>query len=210
MNKRLSRLVAGTLLLGATAFAAPSALAQDEGFGAYVYEGTCEAVENAQVVTELGTLHAADENEDIAEQWQTLNQETDALPRELKTAEANLSDDVTVESLLDESHVVAVHAEETSDSEVIVCGKLIGNVDDPGILFIDLPEANDSNFEGRIAFSTEADEDSDVTIGVFTEDEAQELASPEAATPIISSPVAAPEGPLGGTPVLTPVATPSS
>lgn len=193
MNTRFTRLVAGTLFLGATAFATPSVLADEHTpFGAYLYEGTCDDVANATMVTELASLQSAEENEDIAEQWQTLNLGTDALPRDLRTAEASLSEDVTVETLLDGSHVVAVHAEESSDSDVIVCGEISGDVDDQGLLFIDLEEVNDSNYEGRIAFSTETDDDSDMTIGAFTADEAQELATPE------------------GTPGSTPVATPSS
>ncbi len=190
MNSRITRLAAGTLFLAASALAAPGAMAQDEEFTANIYDGTCDDVANASVVVEIGTLKSDDQNEDLAAQWQTLNQMNDALPHELYTAATDLPSDVTVDDLNDGSHIVAIQHGEGSDAEVAACGEIEGEMDDQGFLFVDLPQVDESGYEGRIAFGPEMDDEPDITVGVFTADEAQELASPSASP--MSSPVASP------------------
>lgn len=192
MKSRFTRLIAGTLLLGVTVLAAPATLADEHEFGAFLYEGACDDVADATALSDIGTLELQDENEDAAVHWQILNLGNDALPRELRTGEAELDDDVTLDSLLESPHVVAIHSGDDSESDVIVCGEISGEVDAQGRLTVDLPEANDSTIEGRIVFESESEQNRDLVIGAWTVDEAQQHATPE------------------GSPVATPAATPAS
>lgn len=190
MNSRITRLAAGTLFLAASALAAPSAMAQDDELTANIYDGTCDDVSKASVVLEIGTLQGGDQNEDLAAQWQTLNQRNDAMPQELYTAATELPSDVTVEDLNDGSHIVAIQHGQGSDADVAACGEIDGEMDDQGFLFVEIPQVDESGYEGRVALGTETDAGKDITVGIFTADEAQELASPSASP--MSSPEASP------------------
>lgn len=177
MNFRLKHIAAGALLLGATAFALPASpvAADDDDFGAYIYETSCDNLDKDKIIKDIGDL---DEESERSMEWQRLGQGAD-FPSALFAEDEDL-DNLTLDDLTGSEHAVAVHAEDSKDADVIACGDIAGTVEN-GTLLIELNEVDSSGFEGRAYFAPEEDEDElEVTTGIWPAGEVPPLGTPEA------------------------------
>lgn len=180
MNIRLKHLAAGALLLGTTAFAIPAspvAADDDDDFGAYIYEASCDNLDPDKIIKDVGDL---DDESESSKEWMRLGQGAD-FPSEFHAEDEDL-DDITLDDLTGSEHAVAAHASDSKDADVIACGDITGEVKD-GTLLIDLHEVDDSGFEGRAYFAPEEDDDDnelEVTTGIWPAGEVAPLGSPEA------------------------------
>lgn len=187
VGKTLRGIVAGTLILGSAAMTASPVIADDDDrFGAYLYSGTVEGIDEAQVIDDLGELEADDDDQDRL--WSLIGDGQD-MPSELYLEDEDLDDDddATVEDLLAEPHLIVIHEEDDTSSPIVAVGAIEGTVDGDGTLLIQLQEHDGSGFEGRTWFGPEAlvddDDDEDdlhVVIGVYPAGEVEPLGSPAA------------------------------
>lgn len=185
-------LVAGSLLLG-SAVAAPAVLADDhddddDRFGTYIYAGSIDDLDNATVVEDIDELEM-DDDDDRDEYWAVLGNGQD-LPDELYTGNEDLDDDVDLDALTSEPHLVVVHETDDRDSPIVAVGTIEGEVSADGTLLIQLDENEGSGWEGRAWFGPDLDDDSDdddndedsdeldVVVGVFPTGTVDPLASP--------------------------------
>lgn len=179
MQFRLKHLAASALLLGASAFALPASpvAADDDDFGAYLYEATCDSLDKDKIIEDIGDLD--DESEDSKE-WQRLGQGAD-FPSEFYAEDEDI-DNLTLDDLTGGDYAVAVHAEDSKDADVIACGDVTGTVQGD-MLLIDLQEVDGSGWAGRAHFAPDDDDNDDeieVTTGIWPAGEVEPLGTPEA------------------------------
>lgn len=178
--KRPIRLLAGGMLLAAGAIAPATIVSADDDdeWGAYVYAATCDDLNPDAIIEDVGDLELVDDSDDMDEYWTVLGADQDS-PSELYAEDDDI-DDVTLDDLVNESHAIAVHAEDDRNSDVIACGNIDGTVDD-GFLLFDLQEVDGSGFEGRAYLTPDDDDDDDdvdSVVGVWPAGEVEPLASP--------------------------------
>lgn len=162
--------VAGALGLSlALAVGGATAFADDDDPTAYLYEGTCAELENARVVDEIDDLD--NDRDDVAEHWRYIGNGQD-MPDGLLAEEDDVDDlDGGVQMLVDGDYAVAVHEHETTDSAVLVCGDIEGDVENDSLL-IELNEVDGSGWEGRSFIHPDDDDDDDddeleFVVGIF-------------------------------------------
>jgi hypothetical protein len=178
----LRGIIAGSLLIGSAALTAPAALADDDDrYGAYIYAGTIDAVDDATVVDDIGELERDDD--DAAQLWEILGAGQE-MPEELYTEDEDLDDNISLEDLQGESHLVVVHETENRDSPIIAIGVIDGETDESGGILIQLDEHEGSAFEGRAWIGPERDDDDDendvdAIVGIFPSGEVEPLGTPE-------------------------------
>ncbi len=153
----------GVMLLALLAFASPAAADDhdDDEFGSYVHEGTCDALGNK--VDDIEDLEQDDEDEI----WAVIGQDGDQ-PDALWGEDDDV--DMSLDELMSGEYVVTVHEDDDSDSAVIACGDISGDLDDQGGLLINLDEVDGSRYEGRaylIPDDDDDDDDTDITLGVW-------------------------------------------
>ena len=185
-------LVAGSLLLGSVA-AAPAVLADDhddhdDRFGTYIYAGTIDDLDNATVVEDIDELEM-DDDDDRDEYWAVLGNGQD-LPDELYTGDEDLDDDIDLETLTGEPHLVVVHETDDRDSAIVAVGVIEGEISAEGTLLIQLDEQDGSGWEGRAWFGPDMDDDDDdddddsdeldVVVGVNPAGSVEPLGTPDA------------------------------
>lgn len=181
-------LVAGSLLLG-SAVAAPAVIADDhddddDRFGTYIYAGTIDAIDDATVVEDIDELER-DDDDDLDEAWQRLGDGQD-MPDELYIGNEDLDDDLDMDALTGEPHMIVVHESDDRDSDIVAVGMIEGTMGDDGSLLIQLDEYEDSSWEGRawIGQDDEDDDDDedelDVVVGVYPAGSVEPLGTPEA------------------------------
>jgi hypothetical protein len=181
-------LVASSLILG-SAIAAPSVIADDhddddDRFGTYIYAGTIDDLENARVVEDIDELER-DDDDDLEEHWRLLGGGQD-MPDELYTGDEDLDDDIDLETLTSEPHMVVVHETEDRDSAIVAVGVIEGEITGDGTLLIQLDEYESSGWEGRAWFGPEDYDDDDdddeleVVVGVYPAGSVDPLGTPEA------------------------------
>lgn len=186
-------LIAGSLLIG-SAMAAPVVLADDhddddDRFGTYIYAGTIDDLDNATVVEDIDELEM-DDDDDRDEYWAVLGNGQD-LPDELYTGSEDLDDDIDLDALTAEPHMVVVHETDDRDSAIVAVGTIEGEVSAEGTLLISLAGHEDSGWEGRAWFGPDLDDESDddddddddseeldVVVGVFPTGTVDPLSSP--------------------------------
>lgn len=187
-------LVAGSVLLG-SAVAAPAVLADDhddddDRFGTYIYSGSIDDIENATVVEDIDELER-DDDDDLDEYWGVLGDGQD-MPDELYIGDEDLDDDIDLDTLTGEPHLVVVHETDDRDSAIVAVGVIEGEVTDDGTLLIQLDEHEGSGWEGRAWFGPELDDDDDddddrdddndeldVVVGVYPAGTVEPLGTPE-------------------------------
>lgn len=181
LTTRFTNIIAGAVLLGATAFAVPFASAasdhnDDQDFGAYLYTTTCDSLATDKIIEDVGDL---DMDDDMTKEWDRLGNGQEQ-PSKLYVEDEGVND-LTFDDLTENDYAIAVHAEDSKDADVIVCGDVTGEVQD-GMLLIELHEVDDSGFEGRSHFAPDDDDDSEmeITTGIWTVGEVETLASPAA------------------------------
>jgi len=177
MHFRLKHLAAGALLLGTTAFAIPTSpvAADDNDFGAYIYETSCDNLSKDKIIKDVGDLD--DENENSKE-WKRLGQDA-TFPSEFYAEDEGL-DNLTLDDLTGSAHAIAAHADDSKDADVTACGDITGTTVD-GTLLIQLNEVDDSGFEGRAYFAPKKDKDElELTTGIWPAGEVGPLGTPEA------------------------------
>jgi hypothetical protein len=181
-------LVASSLILG-SAIAAPSVIADDhddddDRFGTYIYAGTIDDLENARVVEDIDELER-DDDDDLEEHWRLLGDGQD-MPDDLYTGDEDLDDDIDLETLTSEPHMVVVHETEDRDSAIVAVGVIEGEITGDGTLLIQLDEYESSGWEGRAWFGPEDYDDDDdddeleVVVGVYPAGSVDPLGTPEA------------------------------
>jgi hypothetical protein len=183
-------LVASSLILG-SAIAAPVVIADDhddddDRFGTYIYAGTIDDIENARVVEDIDELER-DDDDDLEEHWRLLGDGQD-MPDELYTGDEDLDDDIDLETLTSEPHMVVVHETEERDSAMVAIGVIEGEITGDGTLLIQLDEYENSGWEGRAWFGPEDHDDDDdddddeleVVVGVYPAGSVDPLGTPEA------------------------------
>lgn len=145
----------------------------DDGrsFGAWIYEGTCDAL-SSRPLDEIGDLEVE----------RGMAQDLALTPPAPSTIYGEDEDiDATYASLARSPHAVVVRASEDSASDVIACGE-IANVpagDDP--FSVELKTVNDSGYTGVARFALSDDDDEvQVTVGIW---EGTSSATPAAGTP---------------------------
>jgi hypothetical protein len=156
----LLRLV-GVTLLAMLAFASPATAVDhdDDEFGSYVHEGTCDAL--GSKVDDIEDL----EQDDEEEIWAVIGQDEDQ-PDALWGEDDDV--DMSLDELMSGEYVVTVLEDDDSDSAVIACGAIAGDLDDHGGLMIDLDEVDGSGYEGlAYLVPDDDDEDTDITLGVW-------------------------------------------
>jgi|GEM_PF-2678795 len=182
MSFRFKNLIAGALIMG-TAFASPAIVLADDNnqeLGAYLYEASCDALSTDAIIEDLGDLEV-ERNSD--KEWSRLSNGQEA-PTSLWVEDEDV-DRMTVDDLLASPHAVAIHASDSKKADVIACGDISGTPEN-GTLLIEIPEVNDSGFEGRAFFAPEKDDDEDeleITVGAWATGEVEPMASPAASTP---------------------------
>lgn len=185
-------LVAGSLLLGSAA-AAPVVLADDhddddDRFGTYIYAGTIDDLDNATVVEDIDELER-DDDDDLQEYWTVLGDGQD-MPDELYIGDEDLDDDIDLDTLTGEPHMIVVHETDDRDSDIVAVGVIEGEVTSDGTLLIQLDEHEGSGWEGRAWFGPELDDDDDdddrddddeleVVVGVYPTGSVEPLGTPE-------------------------------
>lgn len=182
VNTRLKNLVAGILLLGATAFAVPATSIaadndDDQDFGAYLYSTTCEDLDTDKIVDDIGDL---DMDDDMTKEWDLLGNGQDQ-PSKLYVEDEGM-DNLTFDDLTENDYAVAAHAEDSEDADVIACGDVTGDVQDD-MLLIELDEIDDSGYEGRSHFApdnTDEENEMEITTGIWPAGEVEPLGSPVA------------------------------
>lgn len=179
MNNRFTRLAAGTLLLGATAIAAPmSVAADDDELGAYVYAASCDSLTTDAIMEDIGDLGMDDDSQ---MEWQMLGNGQEA-PTELYTEDEGM-DNVVLDDLLAEPHAVAIHETDDENAAVIACGDITGTPENDTLL-IQLSEVDGSGFEGRAYFAPDdTDNELDVIVGAWAAGEVEPLGTPSS-TPV--------------------------
>lgn len=185
----LRGIVAGSLLLGSVAMtASPVTADDDDRFGAYLYAGTPDAVDSATVVEEIGELEQDDDDRDRL--WTLLGDGQD-MPDELYLEDDELDDDddVTLDDILAEPHMIVVHEQDSTSSPIVAVGVVEGTVADDGSLLIQLNEHDASGFEGRAWFGPESltddddeddEDDLDVVVGAYPAGSVEPLGTPGA------------------------------
>lgn len=180
-------LLAGSLLLAAGAFTPVTAAAQQPEdiaeMGAFVYEGTCDALSPDAIVESIGDLELENDQDDIDEAWAVLGS-SDTAPERLFVEDEDI--DGSVDVLVDEPHAVAVHEHEDRDSKVIACGDITAMPDEESFL-ITLSEVDGSGVEGRAGIQPDDQDDDDdedeikMVVGVWERGAIEPLASPSPA-----------------------------
>jgi hypothetical protein len=180
----LRGIFAGSLLLGSVAMTAPAAFADDDDdddrYGAYIYTGTVDALDDATVLDDIGELERDDDTES---HWEILGG-GQPMPEDLSTEDEDLDDDISLEDLQAEPHLVVVHEEEDRDSPIIAIGVIEGEIDENGGILIQLDEFEGSGFEGRAWVGPKRDDDDDdddldTIVGIFPAGEVEPLGTPE-------------------------------
>lgn len=183
MRHRFANIAAGALLLGATALAAPAMVTadDDEEFGAYLYASTCDDLDTAKIVEDVGDLELEDDADDAAKDWMLLGNGQNQ-PTQLYVEDEDL-ENLTLDDLTGTNYAVAAHAEDSKDADVIACGDITGTPQD-GEMLIELTEVDGSGFEGRAHFGpTRKGDEIEVTTGIWPAGDVPPLASPAASTP---------------------------
>ncbi len=141
----------------------------DDRFGAFIREGTCDQPGNVvEDIDELDDDDRDDDRDDDDDDWQKLGGDAPR-PDVFFSEEEDI--DQTIDELTGGAFIVTVHEGESSDSPVIVCGEIAGEAESDGTLLIDLDEVDGSGFEGRAHFGPDDDDDDDddfeVTVGIW-------------------------------------------
>lgn len=152
--------VAGLSL--ALALGGSTAFADDDDPEAYLYEGTCADIENARVVDDINDLD--DDDDDVREHWEYISNGQD-MPDGLLADEDDIDDVGAVQDLVDGEYFIVVHEHESTDSAVLVCGDIEGDVADDSLL-IELHEVDGSGWEGRAFMHPDDDDDDDDDIEI--------------------------------------------
>jgi hypothetical protein len=163
----------------------PAAFADDDDddrYGAYVYAGTVEAIDDATVVDDIGELERDDD--DNLRAWELIGNGQD-VPSELYFEDEDLEDDVSLDDLTGESHLIVVHESDDTDSPIIAVGVIEGDVDENGGILIQLEEHDASGFEGRAWVGPELDDDDDdddvdIVVGIYPAGDVEPLGTPAA------------------------------
>jgi hypothetical protein len=184
----LCGIVASSLLIGSAVLATPAAFADDDDdedddrYGAYVYAGTIDMIDDATEVDEIGELERDDNREEL---WTPLGAGQD-MPDELYTEDEDLEDDLSPEDLTAEPHLIVVYESDDKDSPIVAVGVIEGDTDENGGILIQLIEHEGSGFEGRAWVGPERDDDDDddndvdVVVGIYPAGEVEPLGTPEA------------------------------
>lgn len=180
LKTKLSQLVAGTLLIGATALAAPmsvSAHNDHDEFGAFLYAAACEDLDSDAVIEDIGDVELVKESDAIDEYWAVLGMDQDSPSR--LYAEAEDIEDLTLDNLLASPHSIAVHETDDKDERVVACGDVTG-APALGTLMIVLREVDESGYEGRgyLAPDNDDDEEVQVLLGIWPAGEVVPLGTP--------------------------------
>lgn len=185
--KTLRGMLAGSLLLGTGLIAAPPTIAQDDDdrFSAWVYSGTVEGIDDAEPVEEVGELEM-DDDDDRERIWEVIGNGQE-MPEELYTEEDD-EDEMILDDLLAEPHLVVIHEGDDSDSPIVAIGVIEGELDENGGVLIQLGESDGSGFEGRAWVGPDMDDDDDdddnddleVYVGVYPAGAVEPLGTPEA------------------------------
>ena len=159
----------------------------DDEFGAYIYEGTVDdygdnPVEDLEGLESVRDDDDNDDDDNDRDVWEVIGND-DSEPDPLYV-EDDEEIGMTIDELTSEPHVLAIHADDDPDSEVIAIGAIEGDRDDDGGLMVDLEEVDDSGFEGRAYFQPDDDDDDDdgaeVAIGIWEAGAVDAAATPEA------------------------------
>jgi hypothetical protein len=177
-STRLTRLVAGTILIGSivgagagVAFAQDEPAADEPSHPAHIHAGSCAELDPNPVapLTNVAPRLNEDEEDNAAQGILTA---TRVLYSESEDVELNFEDDV-----LASSHAIAVHESEENIQNYIACADIGGVVVD-GELVVALQPMNDSGYTGIAKL--DADDNGQVDVEIFL----SEPASTEpAATP---------------------------
>lgn len=168
MELRLSilpRLVGAVGISLALALGGSAAFADGDDPEAYLYEGTCAEFSDARVVDDIDDL----DDENLNEIWGYIGNDQD-LPNGLLGEEDDVDDlgnDVQV--LVDGEYMVVVHENESRNSPVLVCGDIVGEVQN-GTLLFELSEVDGSGWEGRTFIHPDDDDDDDeleFVVGIY-------------------------------------------
>ena len=155
---RISRLAGVAGLSLALALGGSTAFADYDEPEAYLYEGTCADLESARVVDDISDLD--EDDDDVREHWEYIGSGQD-MPDGLLAEEDDVDEiDGGVQGLVDGEYAVVVHEHESTDSAVLVCGDIEGEVQNDSLL-IELDEVDGSGFEGRAFMHPDDDDDDD-------------------------------------------------
>lgn len=174
-------IIAGSLLLGSAA-ASPAVFADDDDrFGTYLYAGTIDDLDNARVIEDIDELD--DDDDDRDEHWAVLGDGQD-MPEEFYSGDDDLDDDIDLDTLTSESHLIVVHETEDRDSPIVAVGLIDGEITGDTLL-IQLDEHEGSGWEGRTWFGPDFDDDDDddddldVVVGIYPTGEVEPLSTPQ-------------------------------
>jgi len=144
-------------------------------FGAWLYEGTCDALASSPL-EDIGDLEADDSHD--AERELAL---TPPAPSTIWSEDEDIHG--TYASLTDSPHAIVVRASEAASSDVIACGEITHAAQGNDPFSIELRTVNDSGYTGQARFSVEQDDHQDevkIVVGVW---EGTSSATPASGTP---------------------------
>ena len=184
-STRLTRLIAGTVLIGSIVGAgAGVALAQDEpaadepSHPAHIHAGTCADLDPNPVAPLTNVMPRLNGDGDDADP-----ESSDNAPQGILTAPRVLyseTDDIDLsfeDDVLASSHAIAVHESEENIQNYIACADIGGVVVD-GDLVISLQPVNDSGYTGIVKL--DSDDEGQVDVEIYL---AEPASTEPAATP---------------------------
>jgi hypothetical protein len=146
---------------GASTTAVATGAASDNAFHVFLYQGDC--AQPGDVVDDIGSLDRHrdddddddDDGDDHAAVWQRIG-EGATQPENLWAEEEDIHP--SLDELLSGDHAIAVH-ERDSQTAIVACGMVAGELDDAGGLLIELDEVDGSGFVGRALLTPHTGDD---------------------------------------------------
>lgn len=143
------------------ASAGPALADDDNELGAYLYKADCSTLSRDVIVEDLGDL---DQEDDASSGWRRLDMPSAAQPNPFWVEDEGI-ESLRPAEFAQAGYVVAIHADDDKDADVIACGEVTGTVP----FTADLAEVNNSGIVGRV--SVEAYKDGvRFTTGAFNVD----------------------------------------
>lgn len=131
--------------------AAAPALADDDDYGAYLFQGGCDAFSAGAVIEDVGDLDIEDDADDVAKDWARMSPDSAQAPSPIRLEDETV-DNLTPDQLAQGGYAIAVTQADSRDAPLIACGEVPKGVTLP---FVDnLLEVGGSGVAGRMAAET--------------------------------------------------------
>lgn len=136
----------------------------------YIYAGSIDDVEAATAIDHIGDLERETDMDEYREHWDRLGADQE-MPDDFYSEDEDLEDDMLLDDLLSEPHLIVVHETDDTNGPIVAIGVIDGEQDEDEGLLIELQEYEGSGYEGRAWFGQDNDDDGDdehqVVVGIY-------------------------------------------